>query len=121
MDSCHAAGELGIGAMILDLWMGWEYLQQLIDAYRAGLANANPICGQANNTLGVTTLSAYCDSTLEEAKKTAGVWAMRRHRDVTAGHTALSKRSSNYGYMAQMADREKHVGDLDFLRENSPT
>ena len=117
----RAAGELGLGAMMFDLWVGWEYFQQQIDAYRAGLATANPLCGQVNSTLGVLALSAYCASTLEEAKEEAGDWVMRQHRSVTAGHTALSKRSSDYGYMAKMFDLEKHVGDLDFIKENSPT
>ena len=121
VDTCRTAGELGIGAMVLDLWMGWEYLQQQIDAYRSGLAIANPLCGQVNSTLGVTALTSFCASTLEEAKELAGPWAMRHHRTVTAGHTELSRRSPDYGYMARMADREKYTGNLDFLRENSPT
>ena len=118
VDTARASGELGIGAMICDLWIGWEYLQQQIDAYRAGLANANPLCGQVNNTLGVLALTAYCANTMEEAKETAGGFVMRQHRNVTAGHTALSKRSSDYGYMAQMAEQEKYAGDLDFLKES---
>ncbi len=121
VDTCRTAGELGIGAMVLDLWMGWEYLQQQIDAYRSGLTIANPLCGQVNSTLGVTALTSFCASTLEEAKELAGPWAMRHHRTVTAGHTELSRRSPDYGYMARMADREKYTGNLDFLRENSPT
>ena len=118
VDTSRRSGELGVGAMICDLWIGWEYLQQQIDAYRAGLANANPLCGQVNNTLGVLALTAYCGSTMEEAKETAGDWVMRAHRNVTAGHTALSKRSADYGYMAQMAEQEKYAGDLDFLKES---
>ena len=121
VDTSHIAGELGIGAMMFDLWVGWEYFQQQIDAYRSGLANANPICGQVNSTLGVLSLTAYCASTLEEAKETAGDWAIRTHRSVTATHTALSKRSSAYGYMAKMFDLEKHAGDLYFIKESSPT
>ena len=121
VDTSRTAGELGIGVMISDLWMGWEYLEEQIEAYKAGLANANPICGQVNNTVGVLSLGAYCGSTLEEAEEEGGGLAMRQHRSITASHTALSSYSSDYGYMAKMADREKHVGDLDFLRENSPS
>ena len=121
VDTSRAAGELGVGAMMFDLWVGWEYFQQQIDAYRAGLTHANPLCGKVNNTLGVLALTAYCASTLEEANETAGDWAMRQHRIVTDTHTAISKRSSDYGYMGKMFDLEKHVGDLDFIKENGPT
>ena len=120
VESCRTAGELGIGVMISDLWIGWEYLEAQIDAYRSGLLKANPLCGQVNSTLGVISLGSYCGSTLEEAKEIGGDLAMRQHRNITAGHVALSKRSPLYGYMAKMADREKYAGDLDFLRENSP-
>jgi alkanesulfonate monooxygenase SsuD/methylene tetrahydromethanopterin reductase-like flavin-dependent oxidoreductase (luciferase family) len=121
LPTCRAAGELGVGAMMFDLWVGWDYFQQQIDAYKTGLAAANPLCGQVNSTLSVLSLSAYCASTWEEAKEEAGGWMMRQHRNVTAGHTALAKRSPDYGYMGKMADLEKHVGDLDFIKENSPT
>ena len=119
--TCRTAGELGIGLMIFDLCLGWEYLQQQIDAYKAGLAAANPLCGQVNSTLGVLALSAYCGATPKKAKEEAGDWIMRMHRNVTAGHTALSKRSPDYGYMAKMFDLEKHVGDLDFIKESTPS
>ena len=115
LETSRAAGELGIGVMVLDLWMGWEYFQELVDAYRTGLAGANPLCGQVNDTLGVSTLGAYCANTSEEAKEAGGRWVMRQHRNITAGHTSLSKNSAAYGYMAKMAEREKYSGDLDFL------
>ena len=46
---------------------------------------------------------------------------MKYHRNVTAAHGALGERSADYAYMTQLRKREKYVGDLDFLRENSPT
>ena len=119
--TCRIAGELGIGAMMFDLYAGWEYAQQQIDAYRAGLATANPLCGQVNSTLGVLGFSSYCASTMEEAIEVAGDRILRAHRGVTAEHTALSKRSSDYRYMERMADLEKHVGDLDYIKDSSPS
>ena len=121
VDTSRTAGERGIGAMLCDVFIGWEYLQEQIDVYRSGLANAKPLCGQVNNTLGVLALNAYCSSTREEAKELGGDVILGRHRQITDGHTALSERSSDYRYMGLIAEGDKHVGDLDFLMENTPT
>ena len=119
--SSRMAGESGIGIMACDLWMGWEYFQDLIDAYRAAIPTANPICGHVNGGLGVATLGAYCDSTMEEAREFGGGRALRSHRYVTDSHPPLAGLSEDYAYMRQIKEREEHIGDLDFLLENSPT
>ena len=121
LETCRMAGERGIGCMILDLWQGWEYCEEQINAYRSGLTKADPVCGVVNDTLGLLSLGSYIDTTEEKAVEFGGDWAMRYHRNVTDGHAALGDRSSEYAYMTQLRKREKYVGDLDFLRENTPT
>ena len=121
VESSRLAGERGIGIMACDLWMGWEYLHDQISAYKSAIDDASPLCGHVRNSIGVATLGAYCDSTLEEAKKFGGDWVVRYHRGVTSSHPELADLSSDYEYMAKIKDREKYIGDLDFLRENTPT
>ena len=53
IETCRMAGERGIGCMILDLWQGWEYCEEQINAYRSGLTRADPVCGVVNDTLGL--------------------------------------------------------------------
>ena len=60
--------------------MGWEYFQEQIDAYKAGIANARPTCGHVHDSVGAATLGAYCDSTLEQAKEFGGDWVIRYHK-----------------------------------------
>ena len=121
IETCRIAGERGIGCIILDLWQGWEYAEEQIKAYRSGLTRADPVCGVVNDTLGLLSLGSYIDTTMEKAVEFGGDWAMKYHRGVTAGHAALGDASADYAYMTQLRKREKYVGDLDFLRENSPT
>ena len=101
--------------------MGWEYLVDQINAYKAAIDDADPICGHVRNSIGFATLGAYCDSTQEEAEEFGRGWVMRYHRGVTSSHPELADLSSDYAYMARIRDREKYVGDLKFLRENTPT
>ena len=121
VESARLAAEHGISVLVSDLWVGWEYLQDQISAYRADTAAAKYICGHLSNSLGFATLGAYCDSTLEEAKKVGGGWATRYHSRGINTRAELADLSPDYGYMARQRDREKYAGDLDFLRENTPT
>ena len=121
VESNRLAGEHGIGTMACDLWMGWEYFEEQIDAYKKSIVNAQHTCGHVRNSIGAATLGAYCDTTLEEAKEYGGGWVMRYHRAVTRSHPELATRSADYNYMKGIKQREKYVGDLDFLRVNSPT
>ena len=121
IETCRLAGEWGFGCMVHDLWQGWEHCEEQINAYRSGLAKADPICGVVNDTLGLLSLGTYIDTTLEKAVEFGGGVAMRSHRSVTATHVALGDRSADYAYMTKMRKREKYFGDLEFLRENSPT
>ena len=121
IETCRMAGEWGIGCMILDEWLGWEHTQEQINAYRTGLKKADPVCGVVNDTLGLLSLGSYIDTTEEKAIEFGGDWAMKYHRGVTARHAKLGDRSADYAYFKDLRKREKYVGDLDFLRENSPT
>ena len=121
IETCRIAGERGIGCMILDSYQGWEYTEEQIKAYRSGLTRADPVCGVVNDTLGLLSLSAYIDTTEDKAVEFGGDWVMNSHRASTARHPALGDRSADYAYLTQLRKREKYVGDLDFLRENTPT
>ena len=121
VESARLAAEHGIGALACDLWIGWEYLQEQINAYKAGIANAKHFCGHIRNSIGFSTLGAYCDSTLQQAKEVGGDWATRTHSQGINTRAELADLSPDYGYMARVRDREKYAGDLDFLRENTPT
>ena len=121
VESSRMAAERGIGVMACDLWMGWEYLQNQINAYKGAIADADPFCGHVRNSIGFATLGAYCDTTLEEAREFGGGWVTRYHQGVIKSHPELADFSSDYEYMAGIRDREKYAGDHDFMRENTPT
>ena len=121
VDSARLAAEHGIGALTCDLWVGWEYLEDQINAYKAGANDAEHFCGHVRHSLGFATLGAYCDSTLKEAKEVGGGWATRYYSQGINARAELADLSPDYRYMARQRDRQKYAGDLDFLRENTPT
>ena len=121
VESARLAAEHGIGVLACDLWLGWEYLQDQINAYKAAIVDANHYCGHVRNSIGFSTLGAYCGSTLEEAKEIGGAWATGYYGGGINRRAELAGLSADYGYMARQKEREKYANDLDFLRENTPT
>src|SRR6266567_188579 len=77
LESNTYAGEMGIGIINFDNWLGWDSLQKMADAYKAAIANpTRQIGGAVFNRMCNCVITGYCAETREEAKAIAGPIAM---------------------------------------------
>ncbi len=115
------AGERGIGVLTFENYFGFDYLQECLDAYKAGLAEGKQMAPRRTEHAGLYVASAFCAPTRKEAVEIA--------RDVTLGYfkfildlyIPLGKRQS-YQYLdAKMSRLLDHENDMDFLINETPS
>jgi alkanesulfonate monooxygenase SsuD/methylene tetrahydromethanopterin reductase-like flavin-dependent oxidoreductase (luciferase family) len=120
LDSHSDAGRIGIGVMTGNTSAGWEYTQACIDAYRQAAAEAEPITGHLNQTLGIFSTAACCAPTREEAKREAQHVAFEWMALMVKIYTRLSEASPDYAYLANIRKVEDRIHDIDYLIDCSP-
>ena len=115
------AGERGIGVLSFENYFGFDYLQECIDAYRAGLATHKSSVPRRTEQAGLYVATAFCDTTRARAIDIA--------RDVTTSYfkfiidlyAPLGKKGS-YEYLdGRMLRLLDHEGDMDFLVSETPS
>jgi alkanesulfonate monooxygenase SsuD/methylene tetrahydromethanopterin reductase-like flavin-dependent oxidoreductase (luciferase family) len=114
------AGKTGIGVMTGSSILGWEYAQEMFDAYRAGMAEAEPIAGYVNNCITFSSVGVYCAASRDEAKEIARPVALMFVDAVLEITSMLAKKSDDYAYMARTESLQGHATDLDYLIDDSP-
>lgn len=128
IESHKNAAELGIGTMTLETWFGWEYLQACLDARNEGAKNASPIGGlySPNETISFLTFPAHVAATRQQAIDEARteiqgllLHVIELYKGVVEAEKARG--GSSYRYMEQVVALEKHVDDIDYLIDSSPT
>src|SRR5262249_18454861 len=111
------AGKLGIGVMTGNsLPGGWQFLEEAMDAYRSGLAEADPgPGGVVNDSAGAAAVSCYCAETQAAALAAAESRVERFLGQVVQWYTKLSEASSEYASMAglrEVLDREHTLQEI---------
>ncbi|MGP4029870.1 LLM class flavin-dependent oxidoreductase [Actinomadura sp. 3N407] len=118
------AGKLGLGCMTADTFMGWEFQQQLVDAYKNGFAQAKPIGGLYEPTYALCgfTFPAYCAATRQEAFDHARVNSLGLINHVIELAEGLSGTGApGYQYWGELAENlHKHGHDLDYVEKSTP-
>lgn len=61
-ESHKLAAENGIGVLGFDNFLGWDFLEECIEAYRTSIPNATPANGVVNNTYGLYVAAAHCST-----------------------------------------------------------
>jgi alkanesulfonate monooxygenase SsuD/methylene tetrahydromethanopterin reductase-like flavin-dependent oxidoreductase (luciferase family) len=126
LESNRYAGEMGIGIINFDNWLGWDALQERVDAYQAAIVNpTRQIGGKVFNRMCNTVITAYCAETREEAKALAGPIAMTFLGAITSlTYGKLAKESPDYAYMAKTGEELAEIienNDVDALIERTPS
>jgi alkanesulfonate monooxygenase SsuD/methylene tetrahydromethanopterin reductase-like flavin-dependent oxidoreductase (luciferase family) len=123
-ESHYLAGKLGLGLMTADTYLGWEFQQMLVDEYKRGIAEAEPIGGlyDVNEHITGFTFPAYCaesnEKALDDARTTMQA-LLKSVEDLAAG--LASTNAPGYQYWAQLHDNiVHHFDDLEYLNESSP-
>jgi alkanesulfonate monooxygenase SsuD/methylene tetrahydromethanopterin reductase-like flavin-dependent oxidoreductase (luciferase family) len=123
-ETFELAGKSGLGVITNDTYLGWEWLQQGADIYKAAIAdNPQPFAPYTvNNSLGFSTFTSNCDTNRQRAVEAASHIAKGFFQLCYEIYTGASGMSDSYqtgiGRIVEMADRRD---DLDFMMEHTPS
>jgi alkanesulfonate monooxygenase SsuD/methylene tetrahydromethanopterin reductase-like flavin-dependent oxidoreductase (luciferase family) len=108
------AGEKGIGVICFENYFGFDYLQECIDAYRAGLEKGTNVSPARNEYMGLYVASAFCAETREEAKEIARDVVFGYFKFILDLYIPLAKKGG-YEYLEPMQRLIENQDDLDYL------
>jgi alkanesulfonate monooxygenase SsuD/methylene tetrahydromethanopterin reductase-like flavin-dependent oxidoreductase (luciferase family) len=123
-ESHYNAGKLGFGCMTADSYLGWDYQQLIVDEYKKGIKEAEPIGGlyQPNDNITGFTFPAYCAESNDKAFEEAGTvmrGLLAGVEDLAAG--LASTKVPGYEYWGKLHDNLKNRGDdLKYLNDSTP-
>ncbi len=125
-ESHEIAGDLGVGCINFDNWLGVETVLEPMEHYKRAIRNPrSPISDRITNEICWNAITAYCAPTKREAVETAGDIALSYLGRVAANtYGKLAARSKDYAYMAETGRQLAEIherGDLDALMERTPT
>jgi alkanesulfonate monooxygenase SsuD/methylene tetrahydromethanopterin reductase-like flavin-dependent oxidoreductase (luciferase family) len=118
--STKAGGKLGLGGFFLDNYLGWDYIQPCIDAYREGARDPEPIVERTHNHLAFYCPSACCRSTTEKAMSDGAIQAVPWFESILKQYEPLWKKPG-YEYMQEMESVAEHRTDMAWMREHTPS
>ncbi|WP_310962447.1 LLM class flavin-dependent oxidoreductase [Nocardioides terrisoli] len=115
-ESVRAAAQMGIGAMMGGFYLGFDFLQSMIDIYDAELnATEHDVPTQAQK-VAVISGGMHCAETNEDARH----WASTLFETVklsTGGYDRLAQLSSDYAYMGAVKNID--LADQRYMFEDS--
>lgn len=124
LESHRHAGQLGLGVMSNDNWMGWEHLSKQAEAYREGQAEARSDAPAPPAIVNFTAFTGYVGESEEEAIEIAGPLAMSFLGPVVKQfYEPLAERSASYAYMKQISESVADIiesEDVAALADRSP-
>ncbi|NDK91157.1 LLM class flavin-dependent oxidoreductase [Gordonia desulfuricans] len=120
----YLAGKMGLGVMTADSYLGWEYQQMVIDEYKRGLKEAEPIDNlyPVNPHITGFTFPAYCAATKEQAFDDAAVSMramLKSVEDLAAG--LAGTKAPGYQYWQKLYENIRdRSDDLQYLNDTTP-
>lgn len=115
-ESVRSAAQLGIGAMMGGFYLGFDFLQNMVDIYDQEIAVAEHTFPLQAQKVAVVSGGMHCAETTEEAQR----WASTLSETValsTGSYERLSKLSSDYAYMGAVKDID--LTDQRYMFEDS--
>ena len=114
-------GELGLGLLSWDKYMGWDRAEKHARLYKEAIAEApDQVSPLRNDNLSFLVIPAFCAETEKEAREKGAPIALEFIQMIVKVFPSLANRSSDYDYMREFAELEKYQNDIDFFLENSP-
>jgi alkanesulfonate monooxygenase SsuD/methylene tetrahydromethanopterin reductase-like flavin-dependent oxidoreductase (luciferase family) len=118
--SHQRAGGMGLGIISYDNYLGFDYLQDCIDAYYAGREDRTPVGSRDTDYVGYYVPSPCCASTRAKAFDVAGQATLDYFGFIVDLYKPISKKPG-YEYMARLAEIEERGRDLQWLAEATPS
>ncbi len=119
-DTHNYGADLGLGIMSGSTVLGWDYLQNNVDTYKAGITAAVPMGKTINNSIATFVATCHCAPTMEEALAPAEPVARLFMDVVMAMYTKLAEQSPDYEYLGRIAALRDHMHDIPWLMEDNP-
>ncbi|WP_420623599.1 LLM class flavin-dependent oxidoreductase [Candidatus Poriferisodalis sp.] len=115
------AGNMGLGAITNDSYLGWDYLEGLIGLYRDACKTPEPIAKYPVNTsLCFCPLTSHCAATREAAVEESRHDVIRFFRSTYDMYDQLDQRSGFEG-INEIRKMKEHENDPLALGEFTPT
>lgn len=114
-ESHKLAADKGIGALSFDLFLGREYLEQMLFIYKSNIKYAKPVGGFVTNSFAATSFNVFCAPSIKEATRDAREPAMRFVRAAVDTHESLAQRSKSYPYAELMERVRLRMNDFEWL------
>jgi alkanesulfonate monooxygenase SsuD/methylene tetrahydromethanopterin reductase-like flavin-dependent oxidoreductase (luciferase family) len=120
IDSHEEAGAMGVGVMSGLSILGWDYLQDCVNAYNLGADRAQPIAGSLTRRQALFSVGVNCHADRATALAVTEENSLRFIEVIMDWMTRLAKRSANYEYFAQIERIRANMRNLEALVEAAP-
>lgn len=119
-DSHREAGEMGVGVMSGLSILGWDYVQDCIDAYNDGAKVARPVAGTITKRQALFSVGVNCHADRAQARAATEENTLRFIEVIMDWMTKLAKRSADYQAMARIEEIRGNMRNLDYLIDSAP-
>jgi len=115
------AGEMGLGVLGNDSWLGWEFLKDAAQRYLTAIRNPRPIANyEPNRALGFGVFNTSCARSRQEAIDQVRHVAEGWIKGSIATYTEIASRSKDYAAAGRIKEMEKYQDDLPYLMSTTP-
>jgi alkanesulfonate monooxygenase SsuD/methylene tetrahydromethanopterin reductase-like flavin-dependent oxidoreductase (luciferase family) len=129
IESHRMMGELGIGVLSLESFLGWDYAKDIAEAHIEGFKSAAPIGGLYAPNPGRAFFTFPChvaethDKAIDQAREsTLGLVAHLADLYQTVAENEKEQGGKSYGYLLDLAEKIlPFTKDIEALIEHSPT
>lgn len=116
------AGNLGLGCLTNDSYLGWDHIADLASLYRNAIAKPEPLAKYpVNNSLCFSSLTAHCATTREKAVEESRHDATRFFRSTMELYDRLAERGTAFAEINMMRKLAEHQEDPLYLMQHTPT
>ena len=112
IESHQEAGEMGVGVMSGLSILGWDYVQDCIDAYNVGAKSAKPLVGTITKRQALFSVGVNCAANRAEARAVTEENTLRFIEVIMDWMSKLAKRSEDYRAMARIEEASKKISDI---------
>ncbi|MEA2418033.1 MAG: hypothetical protein QOE60_239, partial [Thermoleophilaceae bacterium] len=119
LESAKGAGQKGVGALMLDNFLGWDYIDSELAAVAEGRAEVSPVGTRVTEHTGFYCPSALCAPTREQALEDGAIQAVPWVGYFLSFYRTIYKESS-YEYFKVIEKVAEHYTDMAWMTAQTP-
>ncbi|MBS1886030.1 MAG: LLM class flavin-dependent oxidoreductase [Actinobacteria bacterium] len=122
VETHRMAGELGLGSITNDGYVGWDHVEKCVALYKESIKNAQPFGNYpVNDSIGYATFTANCAATREKAIESSKHVIDGFFRGTIWLYEELAARTPDYNDFGLTAKLKEMIGDYEAIMNHSPT